>query len=77
MPGWFVVNVADAPALRHERVGLATAFERPDDRFPELGIAIRVLEPGQPDAKYHSENEQEDLLMRSGECLVSSAASRP
>jgi hypothetical protein len=53
------------------------AFERPDDRFSELGIGIRVLEPGQPKAKYHSENEQEDLLMRSGECLVSSAASRP
>lgn len=70
VPGWFVVNVADAPALSHEQAGSAVAFESRDDRFPELGINIRVLEPGQPASKYHAENVQEDFLVLAGECLA-------
>lgn len=70
MPGWFVVNVADARALRHERRGLRVAFETPEERFPELGINIRVLEPGQPNGMYHSESVQEDFLVLSGECIA-------
>jgi uncharacterized cupin superfamily protein len=70
MAGWFVVNVADAPARRHERGGVAVTFEDPDDRFPDFAINIRVLEPGQPNGLYHSENLQEDFLVISGECLA-------
>jgi uncharacterized cupin superfamily protein len=29
-----------------------------------------VLEPGQPNGKYHSESVQEDFLVISGECLL-------
>jgi len=70
MPGWFVVNVADAQALRHQRAGSFVGFEPPDERFPELGINVHVLEPGQPNAKYHSESTQEDFLVLSGECIA-------
>ena len=70
MPDWFVVNVADAPAMAHERAGMTAAFEDPADRFPQIGINIRVIEPGQPNAKYHSESMQEDFLVLVGECVA-------
>ena len=70
MSDWFVVNVVDAPALRHEVGGVAVLFEPQDDRFAEFGINLRVLEPGQPSSVYHAETVQEDFLVLSGECLA-------
>ena len=70
MPDWFVVNVADAPAQEHPQGGSWVRFEDPDDRFPDFGINIHVLQPGQPNAKYHSENQQEDFLVLNGECIL-------
>jgi uncharacterized cupin superfamily protein len=70
VPEWFVVNVADAPAFDHMRGGAAVTFESPEARFPELGINIRVLAPGQPNGKYHSESVQEDFLVLAGECVA-------
>lgn len=67
---WFVVNVADAPALRHERGGTYVRFEPPDDRFPDFGINIHILEPGQPNGNYHAEEGQEDFLVLHGECTL-------
>ncbi len=66
----FVVNVADARALSHQQGGTFVPFEPPDDKFPDFGINIHVLEPGEPNGKYHSENAQEDFLVLSGECLL-------
>lgn len=70
MPEWFVVNVADAPAFRHEQAGSYVPFESPDARFPHFGINIHVLQPGEPGAKYHAEAAQEDFLVLAGECLA-------
>jgi uncharacterized cupin superfamily protein len=70
MPEWFVVNVADAPALRHERAGAYVRFEPPEARFPQIGVNIHVLQPGEPSCKYHREDAQEDFLVLSGDCLV-------
>jgi uncharacterized cupin superfamily protein len=70
MSGWFVVNVADAAAMAHSTAGAAVRFEDRDDPFPELGINIRVLQPGQPNALYHSENSQVGFLVLGGECLA-------
>jgi uncharacterized cupin superfamily protein len=67
--GWFIVNVSEARAMRSPRFGAACRFEG-EDRFPELGINVRVLEPGQPNALYHRESPQEDFLVLSGECLA-------
>jgi uncharacterized cupin superfamily protein len=70
MVDWFVVNVEDATAMSHEKGGIAVAFESPEDRFPDIGVNIRVLQPGQPNGKYHSENVQEDFLVLGGECIA-------
>ena len=66
----FVRNVADAPAFDHPVSGFRILFESPDAEFPQIGVNIQVLRPGQPNAKYHSEAAQEDFLVLGGECLV-------
>jgi uncharacterized cupin superfamily protein len=67
--GWFVLNARDA-RWKTGHFGAYTRFEGPDARFPSLGINIGILEPGQPACFYHGENEQEDFLVLSGECVV-------
>jgi uncharacterized cupin superfamily protein len=67
--GWFVVNAAQAAGMRTERFGAAAAFEGAE-RFPEFGINVRVLEPGQPASLYHRENAQEAYLVVSGTALA-------
>jgi uncharacterized cupin superfamily protein len=80
-PGWFVVNVREAAWVRHEVFGAACVFqsdgrvlrERPDldeQRFPQLGVTLTVLEPGRPSGLYHAESAQEGFLVIAGECLV-------
>jgi uncharacterized cupin superfamily protein len=70
-PGWFIVNVADAPWYRHAVAGVFTPFEREGERFEQFGINIHVLEPGQPNCRYHREdNAQEAFLVLTGECLL-------
>lgn len=69
--GWFVLNVEDAHATRSDRFGTSSRFERrPDVEFPEFGINVRVLQPGQPASLYHRENAQEVFLVLSGECVA-------
>jgi uncharacterized cupin superfamily protein len=70
VPDWFVVNVADAHGVTHDIGGSVINFETREDPFPEVGVNIRVLEPGQPNGKYHAENVQEDFLVLSGECIA-------
>jgi hypothetical protein len=64
----FVINVADTPAVRYEGSGTFVPFEDPNDRFPDFGINIHMLDPGEPNAMYHSEENQEDFLVLAGEC---------
>jgi uncharacterized cupin superfamily protein len=66
--GWFVVNARDARWLDGPW-GAYTRFEG-DARFAQVGINIGVLEPGVPACLYHGEDEQEDFLVLSGECLL-------
>ena len=66
--GWFVVNAREARWLEGD-FGAYTRFEG-EAPFPQLGINIGVLEPGQPACMYHGEGEQEDFLVLSGECLL-------
>ena len=69
--GWFVVNVADSHATHSDRFGSSARFEdRPAVEFPEFGINVRVLQPGQPASLYHRENAQEVFLVLSGECVA-------
>jgi uncharacterized cupin superfamily protein len=73
--GWFVVNVRDAQWLTAENEekkppGSDCRFESETAWFPEFAIKLRVLEPGQPNGLYHSENQQEAFLVLSGECRL-------
>jgi uncharacterized cupin superfamily protein len=68
--GWFVVNVGDAAWMMHEAFGSGCVFEGPDAEFPELGININVLQPGQPLCLYHEEAAQEAFVVLGGECLL-------
>ena len=66
--GWFVLNAREAKWL-DGHFGAYTRFEG-EPRFPQIGFNIGVLAPGQPACHYHAENEQEDFLVLSGECLL-------
>jgi uncharacterized cupin superfamily protein len=73
--GWFVVNVRDAAWMTAENdeqkpPGSDCRFESREFPFSQVGIKVRVLEPGQPNGLYHSENQQEDFLVLSGECRL-------
>jgi uncharacterized cupin superfamily protein len=73
--GWFVVNVRDAQWLTSEDgekqpSGSECNFESAKVEFSQLGIRIDVLPPGQPNGLYHSESQQEDFLVLSGECML-------
>jgi uncharacterized cupin superfamily protein len=68
--GWFVVNARDAWWGTKEGLGVACMFEHWEAPFPQLGIRLVVLEPGQPNAVYHSESQQEAFLVLSGECRL-------
>ena len=66
--GWFVLNARDARWLEGD-YGAYTRFEG-DVRFAQLGVNIGVLQPGQASCMYHREEDQEDFLVLSGECLL-------
>jgi uncharacterized cupin superfamily protein len=68
--GWFVLNARDARWRDEGPLGKLTFFEGDKAEFSQLGINVNVLEPGQPMAMYHYENEQEDFLVLSGEALL-------
>ena len=70
MPEPLIVNVADAPAYRHPAAGEVIMFEQHNRPFREVGINIRILQAGQSNAYYHSENQQEDFLVLGGRCTL-------
>ena len=69
--GWFVLNLGDALAVRNEEKGGAVyPLEPREHLFGDLGVHVRVLWPGDPNALYHSEGVQEGFLVLSGECTL-------
>jgi uncharacterized cupin superfamily protein len=68
--GWFVVNAREARWWHHDTFGSSVTFEGDGARFPEFGINIQVLAPGEPNSMYHGENAQEDFLVLFGECVL-------
>ena len=68
--GWFVVNVRDVEWWTSETFGSACRFESRELPFPQLGINLRVLEPGEPNCLYHAESQQEAFLVLAGECRL-------
>jgi uncharacterized cupin superfamily protein len=67
--GWFVVNAREARWREWESLGVYCDFEG-KRRFPQLGINVSVLQPGESLGRYHRENAQEGFLVVAGECVV-------
>jgi uncharacterized cupin superfamily protein len=65
----FVINVADALAREHPRRAAIIDFEG-DERWPDTGVNIQIMQPGQPNCRYHHEPVQEDFLVLFGECTA-------
>jgi uncharacterized cupin superfamily protein len=66
----FILNVAEAPAFSHSRRATLIDFEPDEAPWPDTGVNIQVLAPGQPNCRYHSEPVQEDFLVLHGECIA-------
>jgi uncharacterized cupin superfamily protein len=65
-----LVNLADAPTRSHSRRATIIDFEPQDAPFPDTGVNVQIMQPGQPNSRYHSEPVQEDFLVLYGECIV-------
>ena len=67
--GWFVINARESRWRDAGPLGFYCDFEG-KRRFPQLGINLNVLQPGQPIGMYHRENAQEGFLVLAGTCLL-------
>jgi uncharacterized cupin superfamily protein len=67
--GWFVLNAREAGWRAAAGRGAVSDFEG-ETEFPQVGINIFVLEPGDPMSMYHWEADQEDFLVLAGEALL-------
>jgi uncharacterized cupin superfamily protein len=69
--GWFVLNAREARWKRAEGRGAGLSFDGwPDGVFPQVGINLFVLGPGESIGMYHWEADQEDFLVLYGEALL-------
>ncbi len=73
--GWFVLNACDArwfdkPGQGHSLPLTGYDEDEAETFFPMLGMAIRVMGPGEPSDTYHWETEQEDFVVLFGEALL-------
>ena len=79
--GWFVVNAREARWFHREGRGellpFTGNFETDEEAewrrvmsFPQFGMNLFVLEPGEPMAVYHGEDAQEDFLVLRGDCVL-------
>jgi uncharacterized cupin superfamily protein len=67
--GWFVLNARKARWRHREGRGERLPFEG-EVEFPQIGVSLFVLAPGEPIGMYHWEAGQEDFLVLSGEGLL-------
>ncbi len=73
--GWFVLNAREGRWRHREGRGDVLPLTGVTDvecetYFPQLGVALCVLGPGEPIGMYHREADQEDFLVLSGEALL-------
>jgi uncharacterized cupin superfamily protein len=73
--GWFVLNAREARWRHRPGRGNSLPFtgwtdEECETVFPQLGISLFVLGPGEPIGMYHWEADQEDFLVLRGEALL-------
>jgi uncharacterized cupin superfamily protein len=68
--GWFVLNAREAEWRVWEGLGKWPRLEGARPMFPQLGLGLTVLDPGERLAMYHWERDQEDFLVLHGEALA-------
>jgi len=73
--GWFVLNARDArwsdkPGQGHSLPLTGRDEYEAETFFPMLGMAIRVVQPGEVSTTYHWETEAEDFLVLHGEAIA-------
>jgi len=80
--GWFVVNAREAAWVEREGFGVRCTFAadtpvlRDEDAgfepwsFPQLGVTLAVIRPGERSTLYHAEDQQEAFLILSGGCTA-------
>jgi quercetin dioxygenase-like cupin family protein len=66
--GWFVLNMREVRWF-NRGLGFEAGIGGKGD-FPQVGIGLSVLGPGEPMAMYHWETDQEGFLVISGEALL-------
>jgi uncharacterized cupin superfamily protein len=69
MSGWFIENARDATWIDCS-LGKFCDWQIDRERFPQLGINLNLLQPGEPMTMYHHEPAQEGFLVLEGECLL-------
>ena len=67
--GWFLLNARDAEWRWTEGRTAVCDFEQ-FGKFPQLGMNLSVMQPGEFMGMYHWEADQEDFLVLSGEALL-------
>ena len=65
-----MINLADAPAIGAPRGATFIRLEPDGVTWPDTGVNVQVMQPGQPNGRYHSEPLQEDFLVVYGECMA-------
>jgi uncharacterized cupin superfamily protein len=65
-----ITNLVAAPAFNHPHRATVLRLEPDGASWPDTGVNVQVMQPGQPNCKYHSEPVQEDFLVLRGECLA-------
>jgi uncharacterized cupin superfamily protein len=73
--GWFVVNAREGrwrkrPGRGHSLPLTGWTDEECERLFPQLGVNLIVLEPGEPIGMYHWEADAEGFLVLAGEALL-------
>jgi uncharacterized cupin superfamily protein len=74
-PGWFVVNAREARWRQRPGRGYSLPLsgwtdEECETQFPQLGVNLIVLGPGEPLGMYHWEADTEGFLVIAGEPLL-------
>jgi len=49
-----VINLADAPAIGGPRGATFLRLEPDGVTWPDTGVNVQVMEPGEPNGRYHS-----------------------
>ena len=73
--GWFVANARELRWFERDGRGHVVPLTGWDDEqvianFPQVGINVNVLAPGETMAMYHREADQENFLVVAGEALL-------